>query len=453
MKRLLHSAAYRIAFATAFLFAFAVAVLGVAVFHAADADFRRQQDESIVQESKSLIDQYQAEGVNDLKEAIATRGHGRTVYGFGYALFDRHGQRLAGKLGAPAAPPGWLNIGVRRDSNLADSARALVSRLSGGERLIVAADSDAVEALDTSIIRIFAIAFLVMLAFGAVGGLLLGGYLRRRLGRIGQTAEAVIAGKLDRRAPVGSSNDEFDQLALALNAMLDRIEILMENLRQLSSDVAHDLRTPLARMRSGLEEALTGPQTPGSQGQALEDAIARNDEILALFAAILRISEVEAGALERTFRKIDLSAEIADLCDTYRVPLSDSGRRLVCEIEPGAIIRGDRELVAQAVINLIDNAQAHTPIGTEVSLSLTSNATGPVLTVADNGLGVQSEDRDRIVRRFVRLDSSRSSLGHGLGLNLVSAIVIAHGGSMAIEDNAPGLRVALQFPALELRDN
>lgn len=445
MTSVFRSAAYRIAFAASLLFALAIAVLGSAVYRAADAEFRRQQDEAIVQESDDLVAQHNSEGRKELLQALARRERGRTTNGFGYALVASDGRRLAGAFESAVPPPGWHDIfsGGSKDG---DPARALVVALADGSRLIVSADTDAVEQLDETIVRLFLGAFAVVVLLGVVGAILLGGYIRMRLGRIGRTAEAVVGGAFDRRAPVGSANDEFDQLALALNAMLDRIEMLMNNLRQVSSDVAHDLRTPLARMRSRLEEAVDGSADADALRAALTDAIERNDELLALFSAILRISEVEAGALERTFGAVDLSTLAAEICETYRPALADSGRKLGASLEPDIVVRGDRELIAQAMVNLIDNAQAHTPVGTTVTVVLSQSPAGPSLSVADNGPGVATSDHDSIVRRFVRLDSSRTTRGHGLGLNLVSAIAAAHGAHLTISDNEPGLRVMMTFP-------
>jgi signal transduction histidine kinase len=247
---------------------------------------------------------------------------------------------------------------------------------------------------------------------------------------------------------VSARNDEFDQLALALNAMLDRIAQLLENLRQVSSDVAHDLRTPLARLRNQLETALDGPREVAAYRTGLKRAIERSDELLKLFAAILRISEVEGGSLKRTFARVDLTDLVTDLCDSYAPAIIDGGRTLTCRAEPDLALNGDRELIAQALINLLDNAQTHTPRGTHITIAATGDAAHVRLGVADNGPGVVPEDRERITRRFARLDSSRATPGHGLGLNLVVAVAHVHGGDVVIDDNQPGLRVTLILPRI-----
>ena len=228
--------------------------------------------------------------------------------------------------------------------------------------------------------------------------------------------------------------------------MLDRISLLLENLRQVSSDIAHDLRTPLARLRGQIESALDIERDPTVHRQTLKRALAQSDELLSLFAAILRIAEVESGALTRHFAPVDLSEMAHDICDSYGPAVSDHGRHLDCAIDPDARISGDRELIAQALINLLDNAQRHTPPATRISVALKAEEAMIALSVVDDGPGVPESEHARITRRFARLDASRTAPGHGLGLNLVSAIAAAHGGFMTIEDNRPGLAVRLSLP-------
>lgn len=446
MADLRSSAAYRIAFTYAAAFALVFVLLGAAVYLAADAAFRRQQDAAVTEESADLVRSWRTEGRSELLEAIAQRGHGRAG-GFGYALFDRGGRRVAGAMETPRPAPGWSAIIVADPREGPDPARALATPLPAGELLVVAADGEPIERIDRTMLALFAGASLLFLAVTAVGALTMGGYLRRRLARVNGTARAIVAGEMDRRVTVGPRGDEFDQLAASLNAMLDRIAELVENVRQVSSDVAHDLRTPLARLRSELEIAVGNGSDPATGRAAVERALERSDELLALFAAILRIAEVEAGGLRAGFRPFDVSALLADLCDSYAPALADGGRALRCDVAVGVRIQGDRELIAQAVVNLLDNAQRHTPEGTLVTLNLWRSEDDIRLAVSDDGPGVPTADRERIARRFVRLQRSRTRPGHGLGLNLVAAVVAAHGGNLAFEDHRPGLRAAIRLPA------
>ena len=447
MRRFVGSAAYRIAFAYSSGLALAILLLGVIVYFAADADFRRQQDIGIATESATLVRAFQQEGIGELREELTAREVGNAINSFGYALFDTHGRRIAGSLDTPQPPAGWHNITFLDPREGPDPARAFARDLPGGLRLVVAADSEAVERIDGTILALFGGAFLLVILIGVVGALILGGYLRSRLGRISGTAQAIVSGHIDQRVPVGPRRDEFDQLSLALNAMLDRIARLLDNLRQVSSDVAHDLRTPLARLRNQLEEAVADPRGGRAHTAALERAIEQSDALLALFAAILRISEIEAGSLAAIFQPVDLSHLAADLAESYAPAIADGGRTLVMAIAPGIVVQGDREQIAQAVINLLDNAQHHAPPGTQIALELGTRSGNVYLTVADDGPGVPAADRERIVQRFTRLEASRTTPGHGLGLNLVSAIALAHGAALQIGDNYPGLRVSIAFPS------
>lgn len=447
MADLRSSAAYRIAFVYAAAFALVFVLLGTAIYLAADADFRRQQDAGIAEESADLVRNWRAEGRPELVEAIARRGRA-SAGGFGYALFDRDGRRLAGALDTSRPNAGWSDIRLMDAREGPDPGRALATPMPNGELLVVAADAEPIERIDRTMLVLLAGASVLFLVVAVVGALTMGGYLRRRLARVNDTARAIVAGDMDRRIPVGARGDEFDQLAASLNAMLDRIARLVENLRQVSSDVAHDLRTPLARLRGELETAARGLTDSAACQAAFERAIERSDELLTLFAAILRIAEVEGGGLAAGFRPFDLSALLLEVCDSYAPALADGGRELRCRVIPDIHVRGDRELIAQAVINLLENAQRHTLEGTVVTLDMRVTGESVLLLVADDGPGVPAEDRDRITQRFVRLQRSRTTPGHGLGLNLVAAIAAAHGGTLRFEDNCPGLRAMIALLAI-----
>ena len=443
MARLLASAAYRIAFAYSSAFALAIAVLGTAVYFAADAAFRHQQDAGIAEESAALVREFREGGLPDLDEAIAKREMRKAISAFGYAVFDRHGRRVAGALDAVRPPPGLVDVVFTDPVEGKDNARALATDLGDGVRLVVAKDADAILQVDETILVLFGIAFAVLLAMGVGGALLLGRALQHRIGRISATATAIVGGDLARRVPVSRRDDEFDALAVALNAMLDRIAQLLDNLRQVSADIAHDLRTPLSRLRGELEAALDGPV---GDRAPLKRALRQSDELLSLFAAILRISEIEGAAWQDGFATLDVGALAADLFESYAPAVADGGRSIVATTTGGLLIQGDRELISQALINLLDNAQRHTPPGTHLWLGTEASDTRVHLVVADDGAGVSVADRPRIVRRFVRLEGSRSTPGHGLGLNLVSAIAAAHRGELILEDNHPGLRAVLALP-------
>lgn len=435
------SAAYRIAIVYSAAFAAATLALGGGIYWAAHIALRNQLDDRIAAEMSSLVSEYRSEGAASLRMVIGRREMADATDDLGYALFAPDGRRVAGSLDAAKPQAGWGTIPFRDRTEGADTGRAFVVDLSDGERLVVAADWEEVADTDHLILSLLALAFVAILLIGTLGAILLGAYLRRRLSAISTAAESIMAGDLHRRVIVSPRGDEFDRLSAALNAMLDRIGELLDNLRQVSSDVAHDLRTPLTRLRNQLEEGRRADAGP----EVIERAIEQSDEVLALFGAILRLSEIEAGRLRETFGPVDIARLAADIGESYVPAIEDGGRRLTCEIAADATVTGDRELIAQALINLLDNAQTHTPEGTRIRLRLSAREHRVRLEVADDGPGVPEEDRGRITERFTRLEMARSRPGHGLGLSLVAAIARIHGAKLAIGDNRPGLIVALEF--------
>jgi signal transduction histidine kinase len=431
------------AFAVSLAFSLAMLLLGAAVYYASHSALSRQMDTSIQEAQTGLVSEFHTDGLAGLEEAIRQReGSGRDT--LGYALFDAKGHRFAGHLNATMPHVGWATISFLDPVEGPDPARALTTRLAGGYRLLVAGDLEPVEQIDVTILSIFAVAFAGVLLIGIVGALAFGGYLRRRLARIEETAGAIVAGDLSRRMVVGPREDEFDRVAASLNLMLDRIASLVANLRQVTTDLAHDLRTPLARLRNQLETL--GNQTrPGPARATVEDAVERADEVLKLFEAILRISELEQGSLRSRFAPVDLCKLIRELGETHAPLAEDTGRSLTIEAEGQCIVYGDREFIAQALINLIENAFRHTPEGTPILIGASESFQGPCAFVQDYGPGIAKHDRQRVFERFVRLEAARSSPGHGLGLSLVRAIADAHDAEI-MTSGTGGLGVFLRFP-------
>jgi signal transduction histidine kinase len=339
--------------------------------------------------------------------------------------------------------PGLHPIRYRDPQEGPDEARAITIDLSPNERLVVAIDDDWLEDIEGLIVVIFSLAFAGSIVVGFGGALILGSYLQRRVESISSSAEAIVRGDIRRRMPVGPRRDEFDQLAATLNRMLDRIEGLLENLRQVSTDIAHDLRTPLARLRNSLER---GALEPGGSDELVADAVDQLDQVLSLFAAILRVAEVESGETRRFFSAVDLTALLTDLAESYAPAFEDKGRILLWSVEPHLTVDGDRELLAQAMVNLLENAQRHTPCDAIVRMSATSGGAMVFMQVADNGPGVPKSDLDRVTKRFARLESSRNTPGHGLGLSLVTAVAKLHGGRLELRQLAQGLSATIQIP-------
>jgi signal transduction histidine kinase len=270
----------------------------------------------------------------------------------------------------------------------------------------------------------------------------------RRIEAIAATCEPILAGDLGRRLPTRGIGDEFDRVAALFNAMLDRIEHLMAGLRQVSSDIAHDLRTPLTRLRQNLDAARRRSKDAASYEAAIDRAIAETDTILDTFAALLRIAQIEAGTRRAGFVPVDLSALLATVLEVYKPAAEEKGQQLEGSVPNGVAVTGDRELLTQMLANLVENAIRHSPPGAGIDVTLSTECGGEVeMVVADNGPGIPAEAREKVFQRFVRLETSRTTPGSGLGLSLVAAVADLHGIAVRLQDNRPGTRVCLRLPA------
>jgi signal transduction histidine kinase len=448
MKVMPRSAAYRMAFAVSLAFAAATLIMGIIIYFAAHAAFAREMDANIAQGANDVMAEYRDDGIGGLQEAIQQH-EGRGTDALGYALFDPAGRRIGGSLNMTMPAEGWHKISFLDPVEGPDPARALTSLLPQGYRLVVAADLEPLDNIDHTILSLFAIAFGAVLILGLVGALAFGSYLRRRLARIEATAEAIVAGDLSRRMKLGPHHDEFDRVGASLNVMLDRIAGLIASLRQVTSDLAHDLRTPLARLRNQLER-LQADAEAGRPRDAVEKAVEQADEVLRLFDAILRISELEEGSLRRGFAKVDLCKLVRELGEAHAPLAEDAGKTLVAKVYGDCFVDGDRELIAQAMINLIENALRHTPPGTAIEIGA-CKAFGEVTAyVSDTGPGIPEAEHERVLERFVRLHEARTTPGHGLGLSLVRAIAEAHDVTISMT-RRDRFKVALHFPQTKLR--
>jgi signal transduction histidine kinase len=275
----------------------------------------------------------------------------------------------------------------------------------------------------------------------------------RRLDAINRASGEIMAGNLTQRVPVSGASDEFDVLAENLNRMLDRIERLLKGLREVTDSVAHDLRTPLNRLRQRLEQSLARLAATGSDTGEIERAIADTDQLIGTFNALLLIAETDAGAARGAMSPLDLASVASDVSELYEPLAEERNVTLTLKTANAPMIEGNRSLVAQALANLVDNAIKYTPPGGRVAVSISQSFSGVDLCVADSGPGIPPEDRTRVVERFVRLEASRNSPGTGLGLSLVAAVAHFHNAKLILEDNAPGLKAILRFPRPALRLN
>jgi signal transduction histidine kinase len=324
-------------------------------------------------------------------------------------------------------------------------------QMPSGFRLIVGRDVVERRGFTAIVLQGFLYAVLGILVFSTLAGVVTARRVLRRIDTINATSAKIMSGNLSERIPVTRSNDEFDVLATSLNAMLDRIEGLMQGLKEVTDNVAHDLKTPLTRLRTQAEAALRAGGDGDAQRQALETTISESDKLIRTFNALLMIARAEAGAPSGAFADVDVSAVAADVAELYEPAAEEQGIALQTTIAPDVHLRANRELIGQALVNLVENAlkyyEPEEGKAGRIEISVRSEQGRVLIEVADNGPGIPEADRARVVERWVRLEASRTEPGSGLGLSLVAAVARLHRGELRIEDNAPGVRAVIDLPA------
>jgi signal transduction histidine kinase len=423
-------------------FALAVALLGLVTILSTRAALTEQFDARLRADQTSVIDGYHAGGLRGLLREMRESSNGPGALLFGAQTAD--GKPIEGPLASLHTPVGIsttrLTVGGR-----SETIRVLTDDLGGGYRLLAGDTSDRIDVPNRMVLWRFSLAFAALLAIGVVAGFALSRAVQKRMAAISGTAEAIIDGDLGRRVPVRGGDDDLSRLAVTINRMLDRIGALMDSLRQVTSDVAHDLRTPLNRLRQRLERSARQAEDPGHRAE-IEGALRDVDAILATFAALLRISEVEAGARRAAFKPVDLQALARAVAEDFAPAAEDTGHRLEFQQGPPAWIEGDAELLTQMIVNLVENALRHTPPGCTVRLSASVEPGVAALVVVDNGPGAPEPERERLFDRFYRLEPSRSTPGSGLGLAMVQAVARLHRGEARLSDARPGLEARVVFP-------
>lgn len=423
------------------VFALSVVALGAITLFTTRGALSEQFNARIQSESVALTQEFYSEGLEGVVQAVRERD--RTPGALDYGLVGPDKKPLAGRLAVSGAAPGWSTVETAQRDGEVEPIRVFTVALPGGYSLLVGDDEERIEALDGAVLRGFAWAFAGVVILGVAGGFALSRDVHRRLAAISGTAEAIIDGDLSRRVPVRGSGDDLDRLAETINRMLDRITTLMESLRQVSNDVAHDLRTPLTRLRQRLEAGLA---REAERGEAIEGALGDLDTILETFAALLRIAQVEGGARRAAFRATDLAQLAGTVVDAFAPSAEDARQTLRLEGEPALTIDGDPELLTQMLVNLVENALRHAGEGASIRVGVGRVQGAPVLWVADDGPGVPAAEREKLFDRFYRLEHSRSAPGSGLGLALVAAVARLHGAEVRLHDAQPGLEARVSFP-------
>jgi signal transduction histidine kinase len=458
--RLLRTQAFRIVLVYVLLFALSVGALLFFTYWNTRRTLDAQTDQIIEAEITGLNEQYQRLGVRGLDESVMNRSlHPDHAL---YILADGAHRVLAGNLDSwpsiTANPSVFVEFDYEiRVNGVAETRRArgqyFILQTPGGDFYLLVAedvhDRDLTQRMFTTTLP-WTVGLILLL--GLLGGGLMSRNMLRRLDSINRTSGEIIAGNLTRRVAVSGAHDEFDVLAINLNRMLDRIERLMKGLREVTDSVAHDLRTPLNRLRQRLEQSQARLAAAGSDTSEIERAIAETDSLIATFNALLLIAETDAGTARGAMSPLDLASIAADVSELYE-PLAEERNVTLTLIKPfgDTMIEGNRSLISQALANLVDNAIKYTPPGGKVTIRSSLGFQEVDLCVADSGPGIPANERSRVTERFVRLEASRHSPGTGLGLSLVAAVAHFHNAELLLEDNAPGLKATLRFPRAAAR--
>jgi hypothetical protein len=448
--RTLRTLAFRIVLVYVVLFALSAASLLAFTYWNTKRALDDETDQTIEAEITGLDEQYQRSGVTGLSDTIM----GRSVGGARglYLLTDTLKRPLTGNLDAwpqiRERGAGFVEFDyVRRVGNNTEKhrARGKVFVLADGFELLVARDVE--ERAKTQ--RLFTTTLpwtvALMLGLGLAGGWLLSRNLLTRLDSINRISREVMAGDLSQRLPLTRAGDEFDSLAENLNRMLERTERLMKGMRSVTDSIAHDLRTPLNRLRNRLEGVVNHPLSEAETRGEIEAAVEETDTLISTFNALLLIAEAEAGLAREAMEPVDLPNVVEGIAELYGPVAEEKGVTLAVAPSGAARIEGNKRLISQALANLVDNAIKYTPEGGAVRILVEHTSAGTALSVADNGPGISATDRPRVLERFVRLEASRNSPGTGLGLSLVAAVARLHDARFELADNKPGLKATLVF--------
>jgi signal transduction histidine kinase len=448
-KPLIRSAGIRLALVYATVFGVSAFALAFSLWYSTVGLLQRQVEIAIRNDATALGDHFSVGGLPSLVIAIQNRLADNPDGDGIYLLLDTHGARIIGNLDhwpdGLSQTDSWYELPVTRQG-AGSTALLRAYALSNGDQMLVGRDVRARSQLRGVLRQGLLSAMALMCVLGFAGAVVIRTLFRRMIQDIAATTRAISHGDLTRRVPKTGDGDEFDELAEIINDMLDRITRLMDGVREVSNSIAHDLRTPITRARTKLEDAAIHADSADELKAAIERATDDLDGVVAVFQALLRIAEIEAGARRSAFAKIDLAPLLEDIDDLYHAVAEERGLNLRTSIASPLLLLGDRELIQQAVTNLLENALKFSPAGTTISFQAVLSGTTIEITVADHGPGISEEDRLRATERFFRAESARSTSGSGLGLPLVSAVAQLHNGVLSLTDNHPGVRAVILLP-------
>lgn len=449
---LLRTSSFQLAIIYMALFATSVFLLLGFIYWATAGYMAEQTDETIEAEIVGLAEQYRRQGVNGLisviRERISREPNGKSLYLFTAKDYIKLAGNMSRWPSDAHVQDGWINfkldesVGWVGESHI---ARARVFEVQGGLRLLVGRDVHDLMVVKKLIERAISWGMGITLGLALFGGVMMSRSTARRIEVINNISRKIMNGNLSLRIPGRGTGDDFDQLADNLNQMLDRIVLLMEGIRHVTDNIAHDLRTPLTRLRNQLEQTLLSVEREGDREQ-VAIAVAEADQMLATFNALLRIARLESAGKVLNPELVDLSSVVLDAAEFYEALAEDKEQVLDLSVGLRIYVEGDKDLLFQAVSNLIDNAIKYTPEGGRVEVCLALLQQRVVLEVKDSGIGIPAEERDKVFQRFYRVAKSRSLPGNGLGLSLVSAVISMHQGNISLGDNQPGLIVSITLP-------
>ena len=433
-------------------FGASVTALLIFVYSAIISDMEDDLKHSIGLQTSDLKRKFTIAGANEtiasIKNILA-KDEDKTLV---LMLIDRNWNILAGNVdrwpGGKTNIDSWIkfSLGDANGVQIAPKAIAMNSTLAGGYILLVGRKMDNIEHVHEIIVEVLYICFGIMFVLAAVGGMLLSYTIYRRIDVVNQTFRKVAAGELATRIVVIGTGDEFDHLAMHLNQTLNRICELIDGVRDISYNVAHDLRTPLNRLRNRLEGVLITDEPKDKIAEQVRGALLEIDSLVATFNAILRISQAEIGAGIENFTEFNLSDVTKDVVDLYLFIAEEKSQLLKSEIIEDIIIKGERHIITQMLANIIDNAIKYTPKSGSITVSLKEEENYAIIKVSDTGIGIPKEFYHKVTEKFFRLEQSRTSAGNGLGLSLVNAAIKLHHGELSFSDNNPGVVITIKLP-------
>lgn len=450
-KLLWRSTPFRLAMTFSLVFVIAFVATGFITYLLLKQRLEQELDDSLQEIHSVVASTYASDDLEDLMSTVTAYVSLSKADHRIFAVLDAHGKKIAGNFAGGKLPDGISDISSEDVGLGGDTDFRVMAGPIGDKRLIVGQSFDETDRLEDIAFASFAWATVLVIAAAIVGGIVLATKAQQRLDGIASAMNAVSHGTLDVRVPLRGNGDDIDTVSQQINQALERLSVLVETMRQVSADIAHELKTPLNRLRMQIESAVASEERGQKANSSLREALDEADRINATFEALLRISQIEAGARKTRFRRLDLADILLSVAEIYVDVAEDNGHVLTACIEPDrdCPVHGDRELLTQMFVNLVENAIRHCPRDTKIDISLALEGRTAVVAVSDDGPGIPANEHEKVFRRLYRLDKSRTTNGSGLGLSLVRAIAELHGGVATMEDNAPGLRAVVRLPSIE----